>query len=233
MLAMPKICKSLPAAGFWAVLAAAAGWRPAPVQAQVSGRIEVTDAGGRRAQDLGNAVVYLDGEGPRAAPARVDMSLDARQFHPRVVVVGMGSTVNFPNLDPFNHNVFSLSDPNDFDLGLYSSGTTHRHRFRRPGLVRVYCNIHPRMTGFVVVMANAWYTQPGADGTFTIPDVPPGTYTLRVWHERAPDFSRQITVPAGGLSGLTVSLDASTYVYVQHKNKYGRDYGSGSTRERY
>jgi len=204
-----------------------------PLRAQVSGRVSVTDAGGRPAQDLGDAVIWIEGRGPRGTATHVDVSLDARAFRPRVSVVPVGSTVNFPNLDPFNHNVFSLSTPNDFDLGLYGRGEAHDRRFTRPGLVRLYCNIHPRMTGFVIVRDNAWFAQPGADGSFTIPNVPPGTYTLKVWHERAPEHSQSVTVPAGGLSGVAVTMDASGYQYVQHMNKYGQEYGSGSTRERY
>ena len=231
---MNKIRKSLYSAGLcaaFAVATSAAGARP--VAAQVSGRIQVTDAGGHPAQDLGNAVVYIDGRGPRVTGTHVDMSLDARQFRPRVVVVPVGSTIGFPNLDPFNHNVFSLAEPNSFDLGLYGRGEAHDHRFTHAGLVRVYCNIHPRMTGFILVRDNAWFAQPGADGSFTIANVPPGQYTLKVWHERAGEASQPITVPAGGLDGLTIALDASGFQFVQHKNKYGQDYGTGTTRERY
>lgn len=202
--------------------------------AQVSGRVTVTDAGGRAATDLGNAVIYVEGRGTRgASAARPEMALDARQFRPRVLVVPVGTTVNFPNLDPFNHNVFSLSEGSSFDLGLYGRGESKNHRMGRPGLVRVFCNIHPRMVGFIVVRDNGWYAQPGADGSFTIPNVPAGHYTLKVWHERAPERSQEIDIPAGGLSGLALVLDASAYAYVQHKNKYGQEYGSGATRERY
>ncbi len=231
---MDKIRKSLSAAGFWAVAGVTllpAG--PSAAAAQVSGRLQVTDAGGRLAQDLGNAVVYIEGRGPRATPGRMDMSLDARQFRPRVVVVPVGTTVNFPNLDPFNHNVFSLNEPNAFDLGLFGRGQSESKRFTRAGVVRVFCNIHPRMTGFVIVRDNAWFAQPGADGGFTIAGVPAGTYTLHAWHERAGSLSQEITVPAGGLEGLTVRMDASGYQFVQHRNKFGQEYGSGATRERY
>ena len=216
---------------------AAAAWVAAlavPVaRAQVSGKVTIAEAGGKEATDVGNAVVYLEGHGPRAAPARIEMALDRRTFAPHVVVVPVGSTVVFPNHDPFNHNVFSLSDPNDFDLGLYGRGESGEHRFRHAGLVRVYCNIHPQMSGFIVVVDNAYFAQPGADGAYTIANVAPGTYTLHVWHERAPMVSQQITVPAGGLSGKDVTLDASANRAVAHKNKYGQDYGSGATRERY
>ena len=218
-----------------AAVAAALCWGAAPplARAQVSGVVTVTDAGGRPASDVGNAVVYLEGGGPRVAPVRADMSLDGRSFSPRVVVVPVGSTVAFPNRDPFNDNVFSLSDPNSFDLGLYGRGESGDHRFRRAGLVRVYCNIHPQMSGFVVVRDNAYFAQPGADGSYTIPNVPPGAYTLHVWHERAPEVTRPITVPAGGLTGQDATLDASAYRPVAHKNKYGQEYWSGATRERY
>ena len=206
--------------------------RPSAVDAQVSGRLTVTDVGGRAAPDLGDAVIFLDGRGPHgAAPARPEMSLDGRQFRPRVMVIPSGTTINFPNLDPFNHNVFSLSEGNAFDLGLYGRGEAQHRRFTRAGLVRIFCNIHPRMSAFIVVRDNAWYMQPGADGSFTIPNVPPGTYQLHIWHERAPQIDQSITVPSGGLSGLVLTMDASGYQWVQHQNKYGQAYGT--TRERY
>jgi plastocyanin len=216
-------------AGLWAVTAVTV---PA-ARAQVSGKLTVAEAGGRAASDVGNAVVYLEGRGPRGVPTRVDMTLDGRNFSPRVVVVPVGSTVVFPNRDPFNHNVFSLSDRNAFDLGLYGRGEKGEHRFRQPGIVPVFCNIHPRMVGYVLVRDNAYFAQPGADGSFTIPGVAPGTYTLHVWHERASELAQPIVVPEGGLAGLDLTLDASGYKFTQHKNKYGQEYGSGATRERY
>ncbi len=214
-----------------AALTAVAVTNPAPAGAQVSGRLRVADAGGRAAPDLTDAVIFLDGRGPRTAASEREMALDARQFRPRVLVVPTGTTVQFPNQDPFNHNVFSLSEGNTFDLGLYARGETRSRRFNRAGLVRVFCNIHPRMSAFVVVRDNGWYAQPGPDGSFTIPGVPAGAYRLTVWHERAPVITQEITVSASGLSGLDLSMDASGFRWVQHLNKNGQQYGT--TRERY
>lgn len=207
----------------------------AAAAAQVSGKVTITEAGGKAATDVGNAVVYLEGRGPRVSPMRVEMTLDGRSFSPRVTVVPVGSVVTFPNRDPFNHNVFSVSEGNAFDLGLYGRGQKEEHRFRRTGVVSVYCNIHPRMVGFILVRDNPYFAQPGADGSFAIADVPPGRYTLHVWFERAQEATQEIVVPegGGGLANLDVKLDASGYQYTQHKNKYGQEYGSGATRERY
>lgn len=216
-------------------LAAFAIALPGALAAQVSGHAIVLEDRGRPASDMASAVVYLEGRGPHGQPAgTVEMATDGREFRPRVLVVSVGTTVRFRNLDPFNHNVFSLSEPNAFDLGLYGRGETRERRFTRPGLVRVYCNIHPRMSAFVVVRDNAWYTQPAADGTWAIPDVPAGRYVLHVWHERAAgEATREIVVPANGLAGLADTLDAAGYRWVAHANKYGKDYNTSGARERY
>jgi plastocyanin len=220
----------------WAVLAVAGALALAPgaAVAQVSGQVLVTEAGGRVAGDISSAVVYLEGRTARSQTPMVEMATDGRQFRPRVLIVPSGTTVQFRNLDPFNHNVFSLSEPNAFDLGLYGRGETRTHRFTRPGVVRVYCNIHPRMSGFILVRDNPWYAQPGADGAWEIAGVPPGRYVLHVWHERVEaERTRAIVVPAGGVAGLADTLDAAGYRWVDHLNKYGKDYNAGGARERY
>jgi plastocyanin len=208
---------------------------PGVARAQITGRVVITEARGRLASDLGNAVVYLEGRSLRgASPATVEMATDGRQFRPRILVIPVGATVRFTNLDPFNHNVFSLSEPNAFDLGLYGRGEVRIRRFTRPGLVRVYCNIHSQMSAFVVVRDNPWYAQPGVDGSYAIDDVPPGRYVLHVWHERAPaEVVREIVVSAGGLAGLADTLNASGYRWTDHVNKYGHPYDASAARERY
>ncbi len=141
-----------------------------------------------------------------------------------MVVTPVGSTVVFPNHDPFNHNVFSLSEENPFDLGLYGRGETREVRFARPGIVRVYCNVHAQMSAIVVVRDNPWFVQPSGDGAFALPSVPPGRYRLHVWHERAPEVTRDVEVPADGVAGLTVELDARGYQFKPHLNKFGQPY---------
>ena len=234
---MPHRKGSPPRRSLCAVVAFAGllAFHPGVVAAQVGGQVTVLEGRGRVAADLATAVVYLEGRAARAtAPPHAQVTIDGRQFRPRVLVVPAGTTVQFQNLDPFNHNVFSLSEPSAFDLGLYGRGETRTRRFVRAGLVRVYCNVHPRMSAFILVRDNPWYAQPGPDGVYAIPDVPPGRYVLHIWHERAAaEATREIEVPAGGLAGLADTLDASGYRWIQHPNKYGKDYESGGAHERY
>jgi plastocyanin len=204
------------------------GGRPAVAQRgpSVSGKIVVLDKGNKLATDVGRAVVWL--ESPRAVrvtPVAAQIVTSDKEFKPRVVVVTVGSTVDFPNSDPFDHNVFSLSQEGLFDLGLYGRGVAKSTRFTRPGIIRVYCNVHAQMSAFVVVRDSPFYAQPGGDGTFTIGPVPPGEYALRAWHERAAELPPQaVQVGASGLSGLELQLDARGYKFVQHLNKFGQPY---------
>ena len=208
-------------------------WQRGAAQGRVSGRIAVLEKKNKPSPDLGSAVVYLEGAGPPAPPVTVQVAINDKEFVPRVVVVPLGSTVRFPNHDPFDHNVFSASDPNQFDLGQYGRGEAKGRTFTSPGLVRVFCNIHPRMVAFVLVTANRLSAQPAADGTFVIDDVAPGAYTLHAWHERAPEVVRQVQVTAAGALGIELQLDARGFRWVPHKNKYGEDYPTNAGYERY
>src|SRR5256885_7679850 len=152
---------------------------------RVSGRIVILEKNNKPSSDLSDAVLYLESPAAvatAATPATVEIAITDKKYAPHVVVIPVGSTVRFPNHDPFNHNVFSVSEPNSFDLGLYGRGDAKSHTFTNPGLVRVYCNVHPRMVAYVQVMANRYYGQPGTDGSFTIDNVPAGRYRLHVWH---------------------------------------------------
>lgn len=204
------------------------GGRPAVAQRgpTVSGKIVVLDKGNKPATDVGQAVVWLESARPGpVAPMTAPIVASDKEFKPRVVVVTVGSTVAFPNSDPFDHNVFSLSQEGTFDLGLYGRGIAKSTQLKRPGIIRVYCNVHAQMSAFVVVRDSPFYAQPGGDGRFSIGPVPPGEYALRAWHERAVELPPQtVQVAASGLSGLDLQLDARGYKFVQHLNKFGQPY---------
>jgi plastocyanin len=170
-------------------------------------------------------VIWLATNAPASvAPIRAEISTAEKQFSPHMLVVPLGSTVTFPNHDPFNHNVFSLSEENPFDLGMYDRGEPRSAKFDRAGVVRIYCNVHPQMSALVVVRDNPYYSQPSSDGSFTLDAVPPGRYVLHAWHERAPEKSRDLTVPVGGVESLELELDARGYKFKPHLNKFGRPY---------
>jgi plastocyanin len=211
--------KLLRAAALWPlVLAQSPG-------ATVSGRLTLLDKGDRQAVDVGQAVIWLATASPVAStPEPAEIGTAEKQFSPHVLVVPLGSTVTFPNHDPFNHNVFSLSEENPFDLGLYGRGETRSVRFDRAGIVRIYCNVHAQMSALVVVRDNPYYGQPSGDGSFSIPAVPPGNHVLHAWHERSPELSRELQVPAGGIRDLSLELDARGHKFKPHLNKFGQPY---------
>lgn len=211
------------------------GVLPAAAQgAPVRGRIVILEKDNKPSTDLGDAVVFLEGLGDPAPAARFDVTISDKAFAPHVLVVPAGSTVAFPNHDPFDHNVFSVSEGNSFDLGLYGRGEGKSVTLQHPGLVRVFCNVHPRMVALVLVMGTHHYAQPGADGSFTINGVGPGSYRLHVWHERAPtEVVKEVTVGAAGVSDLVVTLNARGFRWQPHKNKFGKDYPTNAGRERY
>ena len=193
--------------------------------ATLTGHLTLLDKSDKQAEDVGQAVIWLTADKPAPPPPmRAEITTAEKQFSPHVLVVPVGSSISFPNHDPFNHNVFSLSEENPFDLGLYGRGETPAVKFERAGIVRVYCNVHSQMSALVVVRDDPWYAQPASDGSFTIPSVPPGHYTLHAWHERAPAVSRPLEVPAAGLSKLELQLDARGYQFKPHLNKFGRPY---------
>jgi plastocyanin len=221
-------------AGFVAVLTVV-GFATA---GRVAGRIIILEKDNKPSPDLSDAVLYLESPAAvttAARPVTVEIAITDKTYAPHVVVVPLGSTVRFPNHDPFNHNVFSVSEPNSFDLGLYGRGEAKSYTFAHPGLVRVYCNVHPRMVAYVLVMENRYYAQPGNDGSFAIDNVPAGRYRLHVWHERIPsEVIKDISAGGGEPGGeLQIALNARGYTWQPHRNKYGRNYPTNAGRERY
>ena len=127
-----------------------------------------------------------------------------QSFVPRVLAIAVGTVVDFPNLDPIYHNVFSLSPIKRFDLGKYPKGHSKTVEFPRTGLVNVYCDIHSSMAAFVLVLPHHGFTRPRADGGFALPELPPGHYILTVWHPDLGTLTREVDVPSGG--DLTLDL---------------------------
>lgn len=154
------------------------------------------------ANELANVVIYFEpSPGLRGTAARKPVPSVMRQegltFVPHVLAVPLGSTIEFPNGDSIFHNVFSLSKAASFDLGRYPKGSSKSVRFDTPGIVRVFCHIHSDMTGVIVVLDNPFFTVPDASGRYSIDGVPPGTYRVMAWHERARPLEREIRIEAG------------------------------------
>jgi len=152
-----------------------------------------------RAAEISNVVVFVK-DAPRdgALPSmRAQMRQQDEGFVPRLVAITRGSTVEFPNSDPFFHNVFSLSRGATFDLGRYPRGESRSRAFTRPGLVKVYCHLHSQMSAAIMVFDHSHFTIPEGDGHFSLADVPAGEYRLSAWHERVGESSKSIVVTAG------------------------------------
>ena len=161
------------------------------------------------AYERSRVVVYLEAaEGPisagaavpdagaKAEPAEQVEQLD-RRFVPDLVVIPVGSSVSFPNMDPIFHNIYSLSKPKTFDLGSYDKGETRKVSFPKPGIVEVYCHLHPNMAATVLVTPNRWYARPDRMGHYRIPNVPPGKYTVVAWHKSAGFYRKSIVIEEG------------------------------------
>ena len=177
--------------------------RPSPPE--LARRPNVGDVGMPPAHDSTDrrrSVVYLE-IAPRPAFDQRDESrprIDQRNeaFVPHVLAIMAGTTVDFPNNDKTYHNVFSLSSTKAFDLGRYAAGHSKSVRFDRPGIVRVFCDIHSHMSAFILVFAHRYFAVTDDEGRFRLENVPPGTYNLMAWNETAPTESRRIVLPDSG-----------------------------------
>lgn len=191
----------------------------------LTGRITLVK-NGAPLTDSSNSIVWLEGVHSGSAPsdARGTMKSEKKRFAPRAIVVRKRGSVDFPNVDAIFHNVFSVSGPNRFDLGLYRGGASKEKTFDEPGLVRVYCNIHPAMVGFVMVVDSDFAKVTGPDGAFRFDGVPAGAHTLKVWQEEGTETSYPVQVRAQAVTDAPLTLDISSYKFQPHKNKYGKDY---------
>jgi plastocyanin len=204
-----------------------------PAQQALKAHVELTRKG-HPVTNASKAVVWLTPIGVPVEPPRQDEShipqlvQKNKSFQPSLLVIPVGGKVEFPNHDPFFHNVFSLFEGKRFDLGLYESGTTRFVQFDKPGISFIFCNIHAQMSAVVIALATPYYAISDARGNLNIPDVPPGRYEVQIFHTAvAPDalhaLNREITVTDGDTSLGSFSL-TETDVALAHKNKYGRDY---------
>lgn len=194
--------------------------------AVVSGRVTFLTKRGQNPV-VNETLVWLDPINVKAARRNggtFTMTTRSKTFLPHVVAVPAGSTVNFPNEDPIAHNLFSLTPGNTFDLGLYRRGPGKPHKFDAPGVVNIYCNVHPNMSAVVHVMATPYYGFADAKGNYSF-DVPPGRYRLTAWNEQGGSTSADIEVGEQGLPGAPLlTLDGRNFRQAQHKNKFGQTY---------
>lgn len=206
-------------------LMGAAGLAAPASAGDVVGRVDLTEKGGKKADDLSDVVVYLESARGKATAGKEVVRMKSKTFLPHVLAVTTGTTVEFPNEDPILHNVFSVSGEG-FDLGLYKRPKTGARTFTQPGVYTVYCNIHPQMSALVLVRDNPFFAKAAKDGSFRISGVPAGDYKVRAFHERAGEGALvNVKVAATGDAVVNLSLDAASYKRVAHKNKFGKDYG--------
>jgi plastocyanin len=165
------------------------------------------------ANEFERIVVMLEAKG--VAPAKVEpqtVVIEQRngRFDPDLVVIPVGSKVEFPNADPIFHNVFSLSGTQPFDLGFYPRGQSRTITFNRSGIVQVYCHIHANMYAAIVVTSSPWHAKPSRDGGFSWSDIPAGRYRVVAWHKVAGVFQTEVTIPEKGAAEVTIRIPIDT-----------------------
>jgi plastocyanin len=191
----------------------------------------------RKAPDASNVVVWLtpldrtaaNSTGPTAPGHPPRLVQRHKTFEPHLLVVPVGTMVEFPNKDPFFHNIFSLYDGKRFDLGLYEAGTTRSVVFDRPGVSFLFCNIHAEMSAVVVALNTPYYGVSDHSGNVVIPNIPDGRYQLNVWYERSlPDYlkglTRVVTISDSSRNLGAIHIVENADFTPMHKNKYGLDY---------
>jgi plastocyanin len=200
---------------------------------ELLGRVELLARGGggpARGSDVRQAVVYFEpaaerGPKPRPREAPYVMTTRGKEFLPRVLAVPAGGRVQFANDDPILHNVFSVSNGKPFDLGFLRQGPGRERQFDAPGLVRVYCNVHQSMVGYVLVLDTPYFTHPAADGSFVLGNLPKGPGKLTVWHEQTDLWTAAVTISgAVAASPVAARIEVIHPQVPPHLDKNGRSY---------
>jgi plastocyanin len=184
--------------------------------------------------DASNVVVWLTplgetGTSPAAAAQTPQLVQRNKSFEPHVLVVQVGALVQFPNKDPYFHNVFSLYDGKRFDLGLYEAGSSKFVHFDRPGISFLFCNIHPEMSAVVIAVESPYFALSDHAGHVTIAGVPDGRYQMHVWNERSlpedlKQLDRIVLISASSHTLEPIQVAENPDFTLAHKNKYGQDY---------
>jgi plastocyanin len=240
----PQLVQRLTMAGWICLVALSAGNKAKGEQNAVTARVEIAkkpaakpEKAPRGPVDASNVVVWLtplDHNGSETSPAetgrkRMQLVQKNKSFQPHLLVVPVGSVVDFPNRDPFFHNVFSWFDGKSFDLGLYEAGASKSVRFDRAGVSFLFCNIHPEMSAVVVALDTPFYGVSDRAGNVMIGNVPDGKYEMHVWYERSlaeelKGLARTVTISPATRELGTIGIPENPSFSLTHKNKYGQDY---------
>lgn len=231
----PRPTPPLLLAGLLALLPALAPSATQAAGASVTGTVKVMKKGGRGFHGRAdNAVVWLEGPKTRAPDSPVVVNQAKKKFRPRVLPVVRGQVVHFMNQDRLEHNVFSRSGAQGFDLGRYPKGEYRPVTFDEPGAFKIYCDIHKAMILDVLVLENRYFAVTDEDGVFAIPGVPPGSYQLRVWHVFGGSHTRELPVSADtvALEPITVTSTKVVREVENHLDKSGKPYKKKTRYER-
>lgn len=232
MMNLKKRSSILNASVLLSLVLASLGWSQT---LDVSARVELSRQQKRAHATSADAVIWLMPE-QKMPPAVASLKPQAftliqkdKKFSPHLLVIPTGSSVDFPNLDPFFHNVFSLFNGKRFDLGLYEAHTHRAVRFDREGVSYIFCNIHPEMAAVIITLSTPFYGISRPDGTVVIHNVPPGSYRLRVWAENVDNdqldaLSRTVEINQRNSQLGTFHLTMTGDLMTHHRNKFGEDY---------
>jgi plastocyanin len=220
-------------------------WQTTPLvcaqESVVTGHVEIVRVSGKseakaKSGSAENVAIWLtpadaasETSAEKNARTTVQLVQKNKSFDPHLTVIEVGSVVNFPNKDPFFHNVFSLFNGKRFDLGLYEAGSSNSVHFDRAGISYLFCNIHPEMSGIVVVVPTPYFGVSNGTGKVTLTNVPNGRYKLHVWYEKssAEDLSkleRDVVISDASRTLEPIRVEESLAPNLAHKNKYGKDY---------